>query len=237
MKLVKLAIWVENAPFPIKVLFNPNKITITGSGWHTDEKTGLASLVKPGTLAMDLFFDTSLPRPTANSPVGWAVTNLLGAGLPSLALPEDVRKYTKPICELTTIRGSFRPPRPPICELKWGDPRRTFFRGVLKDVTQTFTRFLEDGTPVRANLSCNFEEWESATTQAKAKNQIDDPVRVVKRGETLSSIAAEEYGDATLWRVIAEANRGLIPNPRQLAPGTVLTVPPLHPVSDTQRRS
>jgi nucleoid-associated protein YgaU len=48
---------------------------------------------------------------------------------------------------------------------------------------------------------------------------------VVRRGDTLSAIAAAEYGDPARWRPIAEANR--IANPRLLAPGTRLALPAL----------
>ena len=48
---------------------------------------------------------------------------------------------------------------------------------------------------------------------------------LVRRGETLSSIAAEEYEDPTCWRPIADANQ--LVNPRQVAPGTVLIIPTL----------
>lgn len=47
----------------------------------------------------------------------------------------------------------------------------------------------------------------------------------MRRGETLTSIAAEEYNNPALWRVIAAANR--LDNPRQITPGQRLTVPPL----------
>ncbi|MGH2412760.1 MAG: LysM peptidoglycan-binding domain-containing protein, partial [Microcystaceae cyanobacterium] len=60
----------------------------------------------------------------------------------------------------------------------------------------------------------------------------DDPVRIVRRGETLSSIATEEYNDPSLWRLIAQENR--LDDPRKLTPGQVLTVPPIR--SATQRR-
>jgi phage tail protein X len=238
MKLVKLTIEVERSTPPIQVLFNPNQITISRTAWHNSKDGELAPINAPATLSMDLFFDTSLPQPATGGLASIALTTLVGRStLPSLGLPQDVRDYTKRIYNLTQQRGDLGDAtRPPMCELKWGDPSKTFFRGVLKSVTQTFTRFLENGTPVRATLKCEFEEWESSATQEKAKNPIDDPIRVVKRGETLSSIAAEEYGDAALWRVIADANRGLIQNPRQLAPGTALTVPPLQPTQDTQRR-
>jgi nucleoid-associated protein YgaU len=49
----------------------------------------------------------------------------------------------------------------------------------------------------------------------------------VRRNDTLHSIAAEEYRDPALWRHIAKAN-GIV-NPRDLKPGTVLTIPRLRP--------
>ena len=51
--------------------------------------------------------------------------------------------------------------------------------------------------------------------------------RVVRRGDTLSAIAAEEYGDPAVWRPIARAN-GIV-DPRRLPPGQVLTIPVLQP--------
>ena len=85
--------------------------------------------------------------------------------------------------------------------------------------------FLEDGTPVRATLNCTFREWADLEKRRKEANLIDDPVRIVRRGETLSSIANEEYGDPALWRIIANENNLI--NPRSLKPGLILTIPPL----------
>jgi nucleoid-associated protein YgaU len=51
--------------------------------------------------------------------------------------------------------------------------------------------------------------------------------RQVRHNDTLHSIAAEEYRDPALWRHIARAN-GIV-NPRDLKPGTVLTIPRLRP--------
>ena len=47
----------------------------------------------------------------------------------------------------------------------------------------------------------------------------------VARGETLAGIAYESYGDATVWRCIADANA--LDDPRKLRPGTRLLVPAL----------
>jgi nucleoid-associated protein YgaU len=49
----------------------------------------------------------------------------------------------------------------------------------------------------------------------------------VKPGDTLRSIAEEEYGDAGLWPKIYQANRDTIgPDPDNLVAGTTLTLPP-----------
>jgi nucleoid-associated protein YgaU len=43
-------------------------------------------------------------------------------------------------------------------------------------------------------------------------------------GDTLAAVAFREYGDATLWRAIADAN--LIDDPLRVRPGTELLIPP-----------
>jgi Contractile injection system tube protein/LysM domain len=237
MKLEKLTIYVEKQPFtPVEVLINPNQLAITKTGWKSTENGLVPAVDEPDTLSVDLFFDTSLPQPTASSLGRSVVMGMVGrsALLPGLGRSQDVRKYTDLIVELTTPRGDLgKKPRPPICQLCWGNPKKPFFQGVLKSVTQTLTRFLEDGTPVRATLGCAFEEWEEDEYKQKAQNPVDDPIRIVRRGETLSSIATEEYGDPALWRVIAAENR--LDDPRQLTAGQRLTVPPLRLNNASQR--
>ncbi|MEN2383876.1 MAG: LysM peptidoglycan-binding domain-containing protein [Gloeotrichia echinulata DEX184] len=46
---------------------------------------------------------------------------------------------------------------------------------------------------------------------------------IVKRGDTLSSIAAQLYRDPRRWRIIAEANN--LDDPRHLEIGTTLSIP------------
>ena len=75
--------------------------------------------------------------------------------------------------------------------------------------------------------AANAESEPQAPPESAAANetQTETLTHVVKRGETLSSIAAEEYNDPTLWRSIAETNG--INNPRRVAPGDVLAIPPV----------
>ncbi len=158
-------------------------------------------------IQLNLFFDTTL------------------LGVP----PENVQNYTRKIFNLTQPRIGTNPKRPPRCQLIWGTisgkDSILLPDGFLESVSKTLTQFLEDGTPVRATLNCTFKEWREPKKKAKIANPIDDPVRIVKQGETLSSIATEEYGNPALWRIIAEENQ--LTNPRILNPGMVLTIPPL----------
>ncbi|AFZ55805.1 LysM peptidoglycan-binding domain-containing protein [Anabaena cylindrica FACHB-243] len=196
----------------IEVLFNPNQVQINKTGWNISDK-GLTAANDLASLTIELFFDTTL------------------TGSP----PENVQQYTKKIFNLTQPRIGTSSKRPPRCKLVWGTiggkDSVLLPDGVLESVTKTLTQFLEDGTPVRATLNCTFREWTEPEKQQKEENLIDDPVRIVKRGETLSSIANEEYGDPALWRIIAEENR--LDNPRKISPGLVLTIPPLRIPSQT----
>ena len=190
---------------PIPVLFNPNQYSL-------DQGNTLAEMGVPGlsapilqyvrgngrTLSMDLFFDTYEQR-------------------------DDVREYTDRIYGLLDIRGPLH--RPPICAFTWGS---FSFDCVLERVGGRFTLFLSDGTPVRATLSVSFKEFvevEVLVRTTPTESADHAKTYLVRRGDTLSSIAAAEYGDPMAWRPIAAANR--LANPRLLPPGTRLSLPAL----------
>lgn len=48
---------------------------------------------------------------------------------------------------------------------------------------------------------------------------------VVQKGDTLSKIADEYYGDARLYTKIFEANRDILSNPDKIKPGQKLRIP------------
>ena len=219
MTLEKLTIKAEKSNSgdfqeEIKVLFNPSEISMTIPGGKI-ENNGLVASDSLISLSLNLFFDTTLQ------------------GYP----PENVQNYTKKIVSLTQPRIGTDKKRPPRCKLIWGTISGKYSVLLadcfLETVTKKLTHFLEDGTPVRATLDCSFKEWKEPKKQKKIENPIDDPVRIVKKGETLSSIATEEFGDPALWRIIANENRLI--NPRKLEPGTVLTIPPLKIANLTQK--
>jgi nucleoid-associated protein YgaU len=47
----------------------------------------------------------------------------------------------------------------------------------------------------------------------------------VKKGDSLSKIAKEAYGDASKWKIIHAANKAKVPNPDLIHPGDQLTIP------------
>jgi nucleoid-associated protein YgaU len=52
-----------------------------------------------------------------------------------------------------------------------------------------------------------------------------DRTYVVAKGDSLSKIAKQHYGDANQWRRIFDANRDQISNPDLIHPGQTLKIP------------
>jgi LysM repeat protein len=152
----------------------------------------------------------------------------------------DVRGFTQPIVQLLDRQPFTK--APPVLLFSLGQVQ---FRCVLVDVSQRFTMFLRDGTPVRSSMSVRLQEYVDidlevsqgiffgSPTASAAVNAAGGAaaavlagaasVHVVALGETLSGIAAAFLGDAAQWRVIADANKIL--DPLGLAPGTSLIIP------------
>ena len=113
-----------------------------------------------------------------------------------------------------------------MCRISWGESNSKNmdfpFVGVVENLTQEFTLFDADGHPLRANLDVTFKEF-LKPEEDKRRNDPEFTTRVVKRGDTLSSIAAEMLGDPASWRIIADANQ--LDNPRSLETGMSLSIP------------
>ena len=196
-----------------RVFFNPNQYQMQRRvEWKETKSNGMdlpgLQFVSGGarSLSMSLVFDT------------------YEAG-------DDVRKQTGQIAKLAEVDGKKQ--RPPFCTITWGpDAGNPYaglpFHGVVESVSQKFTLFLDDGTPVRATVDVQFKEGQSVQKQLKRNprarsSPLQPRTRTVREGDTLWSIAAAEYGDAAKWRSLARANQ--ITNPRVLPPGTVLLIP------------
>ncbi len=228
-KLEKLQIQLANdagEPIgePFEVMFNPNNYSISktvnwgraSSGGKSQEQSTQTQYDAPmlefggggsRTLTLELFYDvTEHPSAAAGDPI-------------------DVREITSQIVNLTRIQRDTKPPRPPVVILSWGEAGKKYdfpFTGVVTQLTQRFTLFRRDGKPVRATLNVTFTEFNSPEKN-KRETDPETTTRMVKRGDSLSGIAAAVYGDPAQWRAIAEAND--IDDPRRLLVGQRLTIP------------
>jgi hypothetical protein len=201
-----------------KVLFNPTSYSITSSvTWNPQSSRELNAppLTYGGgasrTLTLDLFYDVTEP--------------IDGRRI------DDVRHETNKVVALARKDPNLgRPPRdlgrPPAVAIEWGKAPLSGsdfpFIGVIASLSQNFTLFKVDGTPVRANLNVTFTEFSDPEIDQR-KLDPEFTTRVVKRGDTLSGIAAEMYGDPALWRTIALANR--LEDPLRLKIGLRLQIP------------
>ncbi|APS38018.1 MULTISPECIES: peptidoglycan-binding protein LysM [unclassified Salegentibacter] len=62
---------------------------------------------------------------------------------------------------------------------------------------------------------------------AVKKEEPESGFHTVERGENLSKIAKEHYGDANKYTVIFEANKPMLKDPDKIFPGQVLRIPRL----------
>lgn len=203
--LAKAKIQIEATGEQFEVMFNPEEYTLNkDNNFASQNVPGLSGPLLQfvhgnlRTLEMELFFDT-------------------------LEKQRDVREQTVKVTRLLDINRDLH--APPIVRISWASLQ---FRGVLARASQKFILFLPDGRPVRARITCTFNEFIDVQRELKEVDRQTanfTKVHVVVEGETLSAIAGRLYEDPRLWRPIAIANA--IANPRSLAVGQSLTIPAL----------
>jgi hypothetical protein len=211
--LDKEAVDPTRLPRFLTVQFNPTEYTLNKAAQIAE--IGIYGIDSPilqfirgqnEKLTMDLFFDTTT----------------LG-GLDEKAQP--VTRLTDPFYQLVKIQPKTH--APPRIRFTWGDGLS--FKGIVESVARKFTLFNPKGVPLRATLSVVFREYKTIEDQVAELNlQSSDHTREVRveANQTLTSIAADQFGDPGAWRVIADHNPQ-ITNPRKLRPGMVIQIPPL----------
>ncbi|MEU8816746.1 hypothetical protein [Actinoplanes sp. NPDC048796] len=191
----------------IDVLFNPAEYNVEYSAsFQETAPPGLSSPIlqfvngNAQVLTMDLLFDTYTD----------------GGG-------RNVAELTSSFTDLVAIDGSLHAPRR--VEFRWA---WFHFVAVVEKISQRFTMFRSDGTPVRATLSVTFRQYQTIAEQLEnpRRNSADKTKRrVLESHDSVWLMAAREYGEPRYWRLIAQAND--IEDPRRIEPGRVLVLPPI----------
>ncbi len=204
----------------VTCMFNPKEFTFAKSNsWGKGDEPGAQKNAgeitfsggEAATLKLQLFFDTY---------------HLAKGG----GKAEDVRNYTKGLWEMMKIDPSLKDPkskhgRPPFVKFFWGNTRS--FDGVIESISQQFTMFMSDGTPVRATVDLSMKQkndedmlpWTNPTSGGIGGERM----WTIKDGDTLARIAHLTLGDSSQWRKIADMNN--IKNIRRLTPGQALVIP------------
>jgi hypothetical protein len=197
----------------IEFAFNPSSYTLTdANNYQENNNPGTTSpLIKfsqgqARTLTVELMLDTMISEKGEKE-------------------KEDVReKYFKPLQKLMAIDGDLHAPPP--CRVLWGT---LDFKGVLERMDNIdFTLFNSQGIPVRATVKLTFKEYIPLDEQAKDPPRSSPDRRKVFKmteDETIWHMAYTAYGDASLWRVIADANN--IDDPLYIEVGKDLIIPVL----------
>lgn len=217
MGLERATIEVLEGPNPtdrISVLFNPTEYTLERTNAY--KATTIPGLSGPlfqfingeaDQLSMDLFLDDHTD-PARN--------------------PEDsVQGKLDRMAALLEIDSDLH--APPQVAFVWG---KLYFKAILEKLSRKITLFSPEGVPQRATLSVVFKDYKTLSELVKdppLQSADKSKRRVLVGRDTLWLLAAREYDDATLWRVIAEAND--IDDVQDLRPGDWVMVPPLEETS------
>jgi hypothetical protein len=211
MSLVKASIRAKRGDGELTCAFNPGEYTVTKSAeWRETPTSGAPSAPKPEfvgtrprTMRMKLLFDA------------WATdTDDISGDV------EKLLEWTNPTAA-SIAQGR---PAPPILSFHWG--ASTYFDAYLSSVDAQYTMFESDGTPLRATVAVTLVEIpsEPARQNPSSGSLARHRTAMLAAGDSLHSIAHREYGDSTLWRGIAAANR--IDDPLRVEIGTTLLIPP-----------
>jgi hypothetical protein len=192
--------------------FNPRELTMAKAArWKRDtqrtaKKSGVPEFTgaEPSKLTLEMFFDATEKMDDA---VVKSVEQLFECCVPTNQ-------------SLKQKKGS-----PPWVIFRWGG--LTGFPAYISSVSAKYTLFTPTGTPVRAICTVTLEEiaGEPAGQNPTSGTLAPQDTHVLVEGETLQSVAYHHYGDASRWRLIAEANG--IDDPMRLAVGSTLMVPDL----------
>jgi hypothetical protein len=141
-KLEKAKLKDHDRGAEINVCFNPKELSVEKQvqwkpqeGAISDEPPEEFGKPSPATLTVTLHFDTYETKASV------------------------VTEYTQTLEKMAMIIDDKK--RPPLCSFIWG---KFVFQGVVESLTQKFTMFLSNGTPVRCEATLKMKKASSAVT-------------------------------------------------------------------------
>ncbi len=204
----------------VDCMFNPYEYTVSKSNSFTEQKSAngsdspKAELSQSGaqTLKLNLFFDTTHITDVAKRNVT-LITNELWKFMSVKTAQANKNK-----------QNPQQKSEVPLVAFHWGV---FYFVAYITSMSQQFTLFTADGTPVRAKVDVTFTQYADLDDYPKQNpTSGDGPIQRIWRvtaGDRLDLIAAQVYKDATQWRKIADQNK--LVNPLALRPGQMLQIP------------
>jgi|SwirhirootsSR2_FD_contig_31_17372957_length_1876_multi_8_in_0_out_0_2 hypothetical protein len=133
----------EGSAGTCKAMFNPKELTINKSvSWeakdaHQEDPKAEFTKPQPTKLSCTLYFDTYETK-------------------------ADVYGHVAPLENMARMDPALK--RPPLCLFKWG---KFVFKGVVTEMNQKYTMFLDDGTRVRCEVSLGMQAASLAVVSVK----------------------------------------------------------------------
>ncbi len=190
--------------------FNPKELTLAKSAsWARQNAKGNKRSSppqyngpQPSKLSLEMFFDAS---DTQSDSVVKAVEKLFACCVP------------------TTTSYQQKKESPPWVMFRWGG--LTGFLAYIGSVSAKYTLFTSSGLPIRAVVTVVLEELagESPKQNPTSGGLVPHRIHELVVGDTLAGIAYQEYGNAGMWRAVAELNG--IDDPMRLRPGGTVMLP------------
>jgi len=203
---------------PIEVLFNPFEYSVERA--NTFKASAIPGLSGPlqqfvngdaNMLSMELFLDDWTDPPKFGQP---SVQDRIDRMASLLEIDPDLHA-------------------PPLLLFVWG---KLAFKAILEKLSRKITMFHPNGLPARASLNVTFKEYKTLPElliNPPVKSADKTKRRVIVGMDSLWAMAAREYEDPALWRHIAASND--LDDPRDIAPGDWVSLPPLE-YADGSRR-
>ncbi len=208
----KLAKLVSEGGKTLKFHYNPSTVTLTKSAqWRNTPVRNAKNAPEPSFVG--------------TMPATLKLTALVDAFDDRTRSVENVVKQLLAWTRPTESSRDKTKPQPEFMHLQWGSSN--WFTGYLKSVDVRYTMFDTNGIPLRASIDLVMEEvptdppWQNPTSGGVAGRRA----ATLGANESLAAVAYREYGDAALWRAIADANG--IDDPARVPAGRRLLVPPV----------